>query len=271
MPGPTPRDLIYAAWVRARPDGFRPMAPTLPALPYAGERAPGVPRLVDVYLPGGDARHPSVIIVHGGGFILGSRRMKPVRFLATRLCEAGVAVCAVDHRLLFRGGGLEAQLADVDAAAAFWRERAEELGCDPQRISMLGLSAGAGLMLISAARASAPYHRLVSVYGVLDFDVVRGGAGEMLLGRLLGTSDRSAWAARSPVEHASHDPPLLLIHGTEDRLVPAEHSLRVHQRRAALGLPTRLELFDGMRHGWLNDASLPQSERAISLVLEFLR
>ncbi len=271
MAGPTPRDLLYAAWVRARPTDFRAMSPTMSGLRYGRRRPGAIDPVVDVYLPAEGERHPSVIIVHGGGFMFGSRVMKPVRLLATHLWRSGFAVCTVDYRLLFRGGGLDAQLDDVDAAAEFWRARCEGLGCDPARISMLGLSSGASLMMLSAERATTPYHRLVSLYGVLDYSRVRGRTAELLIGTVLGTHDRQTWATRSPTGQVPGDPPLLLIHGTEDKLVPPHHSIDLHERRAELGLPTRLELFEGMRHGWLNDASLPETDQAVNLVLEFLR
>lgn len=224
-----------------------------------------------MYLPEEGKAHPSVVVVHGGGFVIGHRRMKPVRLVATRLCRAGFAVCTVDYRLLLRGGGLDAQVDDVAAAASFWRTECARFGCDEARISMLGFSAGASLMLLHAGSSEHAYHRLVSIYGPTDFHRISGRRAGLLLRMILGTSDRAQWKDKSPSARAGTSSPLLIIHGTDDDLVPVGHATRLHEARAARGLPSELELVHGMRHGWLNDASLPETEQAIRRVVAFLR
>ena len=268
--GPRVGGLAHALWSLALPSRFEAREPVAMEA-YAVSRRRGVAPLYDVYLPDGPGPHPSVILVHGGGFVLGSRRMKPVRLLATRLADAGFASCAIDYRLLFRGGALAAQVADVDTAATFWRSRCEAFGCDPERISMAGFSAGAALMLLHAGRTEAPYHRLVSIYGATEFDRMGGRRAGLLLRLVLETNDRRAWRERSPAAFAHHPAPLLVMHGTADRLVPVAQAERLYARRNARGLPTDLELVERMPHGWLNDAALPETEQAIERVISFLR
>lgn len=272
-PDPAPRTagLLHALSLLASPARFEALEPTHAAVPYARISRRGIAPLCDVYLPTTGGALPSVVVVHGGGFVIGHRRMKPVRLVATRLCQAGFAVCAVDYRLLLRGGGLHAQVEDVTAAAAFWRTECARFGCDPARISMLGFSAGASLMLLHASASEHAYHRLVSLYGAIDFHHMSGRRAELLLGMILGTRDRREWEAKSPSSHAHMTSPLLTIHGTDDDLVPVGHAKRLHESRQARGLPSELELVPGMRHGWLNDASLPETEQAIARILTFLR
>lgn len=270
-----PRDprtggLLHALALLAAPARFEALEPTARGVPYLEARRRGIAPLVDVYVPAKGALHPSVVVVHGGGWVIGHRRMKPVSLMATRLCRAGFAVCAVDYRLLFRGGGLDAQVEDVSAAATFWRTACPRWSCDPARVSMLGFSAGASLMLLHAGASEHAYHRLVSIYGALDFHEMTGRRAELLLGMLLGTRDRRVWAERSPSARAHVSSPLLVIHGTDDDLVPVSHAVRLHESRRDRGLPTELELVPGMRHGWLNDASLPETEQAIDRVVSFL-
>jgi acetyl esterase/lipase len=270
-PDPRTGGLLYSLSVLARPARFEALEPTHGAVRYAARSRRGIAPLCDVYLPPESGAHPSVVIVHGGGFVIGHRRMKPVRLLATRLCRAGFAVCTVDYRLLFRGGRLDAQVEDVTAAATFWRAESARFGCDPARISMLGLSAGASLMILHAGTSPHTYHRLVSLYGAIDFDRFAGRRAELVLGMILGTRDRRAWKQKSPAMYADMKAPLLTIHGTDDDLVPVGHATRLHESRIARGLPSELELVPGMRHGWMSDASLPESEQAIARVLTFLR
>ena len=104
---PQSRGVLRALWLLATPPAFEPRLPHAEAERFRSRRARGIAPLADVYLPDGPGPHPSVIIVHGGGFVIGSRRMKPVRYLATRLCAAGYAAAALDYRMIFRGGRLE--------------------------------------------------------------------------------------------------------------------------------------------------------------------
>ncbi|MFK7989542.1 MAG: alpha/beta hydrolase family protein [Sandaracinaceae bacterium] len=261
--------LAYALWTLVKPTTFRPVDPAHAGLAYDSPTRRGVPPLCDVYLPSGPGPHPSVILVHGGGFVLGHRAMKPVRLLASRLCENGYAVCSVDYRLLFRGGGLDSQLDDVNKAAAFWLERCERFDCDPARVSMAGFSAGAALMNLHSGRHPRNYQRLVSIYGPSDFEQLQGRRAALMMGLVMGSRDRREWRKRSPI-HSLAPNPMLIVHGTADQLVPFSHSVRLHEAREAEGLPTELELVEGMRHGWLNDADLPETHAAVERILRFL-
>lgn len=267
---PTTSGLAHALYVALAPARFPVREPTAPALAYASGPRRGIPPLCDVYLPSRPGPRPSVLLVHGGGFVIGHRRMKPVRLLASRLCEEGYAVCSIDYRLLFRGGGLAEQITDVGEAALFWRSALGRFECDPDRVSMVGLSAGAALMMLHAGQTELRYHKLVSIYGPASFDSVSGRRASLFLSWVMGTRDREVWRQRSPLTHATMDAPLLLIHGTRDELVPVAHAQKLHATRLERGLPTELELVEGMPHGWLNDASLPQTEHAVTRVLRFL-
>ena len=75
-------------------------------------RARGIAPLVDTYAPAAPTG-ASVVLVHGGGFVIGSRRMKPMRFLATQLAAAGITVCSVDYRMIRSGAGAEFSLTDA--------------------------------------------------------------------------------------------------------------------------------------------------------------
>jgi acetyl esterase/lipase len=218
------------------------IVPTEIGVPYAGP-ARGIPRVADVYLSAA-RRARSVVIVHGGGWVFGSRAMKPVRFLASRLAAADLAVCAIDYRMMFRGGRLAEATADVALAVAWWKERTAALGLDPGGITLLGLSAGASLSLLAAGGSDV--RALACCFGVYELDALPG-----LFARLLvGTGDRQTWQARSPRAVEQPQVPTLLLHGGADRLVPAVQAERLAAHRATLGLPTRLVVYDGAPHGF---------------------
>jgi acetyl esterase/lipase len=269
-PPPASTGMLRALWTLAQPPAFAPRVPHAAAERFRGGSARGIAPLVDVYLPDTPAPHPSVILVHGGGFVIGSRRMKPVRYLATRLCEAGIAAAAIDYRLIFRGGRLDEALADVDAAARWWRAAAGRFGLDPARVAIAGFSAGATLALLEAAAAPERYHRVVSFFGVYDFTWLGGRTAGWMRRLLLRSADPDVWARHSPLARCTMPTPLLLVHGTADTLVPIEHARRLHAARAALGLPVELLEFPGIPHGFLNDATLPETGAAADATIAFL-
>lgn len=242
------------------PDHFTPVAPTEEHVPFRSRAGAGVRPLVDVYLPDATrATGASVLLVHGGGFVIGSRRMKPMRYLAAELVRAGVAVCAVDYRLIFRGGRLEEAVDDVHTAFGFWRERAVSAGLDPQRVSVVGLSAGAALALYVASREPA-VHRLACCFGVYELDALHGVLGRVIPPLLFRTRDRRDWHARSPSSVAQPSAPTLLLHGSHDRLVSHVQAERLAAHREALGLPTRLVVYPGAPHGFFSTASRAAEE-----------
>jgi acetyl esterase/lipase len=225
--------------------------PTHGAVRYRAGARRGVAPLADIYVPA-RASGASVVLVHGGGFVIGSRRMKPMRYLASRLCSAGIAVCAIDYRMIFRGGRLDEAIDDVRDAFEFWSGTALQLDLDARAISLVGLSAGATLALLAAAQIEPPrLLGVVSCFGLYEVDHLHGPAA--LLPRLLfGTADRTAWIERSP--HFAPQPaaPTLLLHGDDDGLVPVAQARRFAARRASLGLPTRLVIYPGVPHGFFN-------------------
>jgi acetyl esterase/lipase len=247
------RSLIESLWSLRSADHFDVIEPLASAVPYRPRSPRGIAALADVYLPPSAATGASVVLVHGGGFVIGSRRMKPMRFLAARLVAEGIAVFAIDYRLAFRGGRLDEATDDVRVALRFWRERAPQYGLDAGRVSLVGLSAGATLSWLAASGATASeLHRLVSVFGLYELDHLQGPLSGLLPRVVFATDDRAQWHARSPRGVPSPVVPTLLLHGTEDGLVPVEQARRLAAHRESLGLPTKLVIYDRAPHGFFN-------------------
>lgn len=228
------------------------------------------PALVDVYRPDGPGPHPSALLVHGGGFVGGHRRMKAIATLAEALPRAGFLTVAFDYRVFLRGGGLAEAIEDMVAADRWWRERAVRWGADPTRMSVVGVSAGA-LVATAGARRLGPIHKFVGVYGPYDLTALPGRTEGIKRRVVLGTGRLDRARDASTCNTFDLPVPVCLLHGTRDGIVPFEHSMSLARFRRERGLPVEVHLYDGVGHGFLRHPQWPVTQRAVADVLEFLR
>lgn len=121
----------------------------------------------DVYSPPGGAKTPAILWIHPGGMITGGRDWLDSNQLAMYL-EAGYTVAAIDHRLAPEYK-LETIVADVEAAYAWlMAEGPARFKIDPDRVAVVGHSAGGYLALLTGFRAEPPPKALVAFYGYGD-------------------------------------------------------------------------------------------------------
>ncbi len=269
MSGPSFTGLVRAVRSLTTPLAFEPADPSHIDLLYSDREGRGVPPFVDVYLPAGPGPHPSVVLVHGGGWVLGNRRMKPMRYLATELVAAGFAVAVAEYRLLFRGGRIGEATHDVAGAIGWWFGQAEGYGLDAEAVHMVGLSAGATLMLLAAQQhRERSFRRLVSVFGVYDFEGMTGGVGGLIKPMILqGRDPRTV----SPLHLDPLPWPVTLMHGTDDALVPHAQAEAYRALSASGGHDVELISYSGEPHAFFNDATSAICQQATRDLLDALR
>jgi len=227
------------------------------------------PLELDLYLPEAAGPVPVIVHVHGGGWRRGSRR-HPLPALGAdfydRLAAQGFAVAAIDYRLSGEAR-FPAPLDDVRAAIGWAGDHGASYGLDAGRVFGWGDSAGGHLALL-AALTGAPVRGVVAWFPVTDLaglpsDVADAGGvpdpgpasrEALLLGAPAAAVPELARQA-SPVAHASAAaPPVLLMHGAADDLVPPAQSVRLAGALRGAGATVELELVPGATHFW-NGAS----------------
>jgi acetyl esterase/lipase len=230
---------------------------------------------------------PVVLWIHGGGWRTGSRLPVPTR--ASNLCASGYAVASVDYRLTTTALW-PAQIQDVRGAVRWLRAHAAQYGLDVDRFGAWGDSAGGHLAAFLAFSGgvgtitvgsftldlegsigdsggnldqSSRVQAVVDWYGATDVlqmhfyptTVNHDGSGSDESKFLGGPiQDRAELAATAnPVTYVDpDDPPLLIMHGTLDKLIPFNQSqLLVDAMKAAGagGIPARLYPVVGAGHG----------------------
>jgi acetyl esterase/lipase len=154
-------------------------------------------------------------------------------------------------------GGIRDAVHDARAAVRWVRANSEQLGVDPQRIALVGSSAGA-ITALSAA-----------------YDDV---LGEGASGSLGFSSDVRAvvdfWgslpaAADSVMQ--SGEPPLLIFHGTQDTTVPYAEAQQLVARATQVGVFHKLVTLDGQGHAAWNNVGLFEAEMTPFLYQHLVR
>lgn len=221
----------------------------------------GVRLVLDVYSPrqpaGAGAPRKSIIYVHGGGWVIGTRRQSP--FMMFELAAAGYVVFAIEYRHAPRFP-LPAAIVDCKAAVAWVREHAHEYGATPDALIVGGSAGGhlASMVALSAnERAFQPgfedadtsVRGAVLFYGVYEFESRVQPRSPQLLRRFFEGVVFGARFREQPDVFLRHQttthvsptaPPILIIHGQFDTLVPIADSRLLHQRLRSVGARAHL-------------------------------
>jgi acetyl esterase/lipase len=187
----------------------------------------------------------TILYLHGGGWRRGSRHQPLPGFehLTEDLVAQGFRVAVADYRL--SGEAIfPAPLEDVRAALDFVR--------DGTPLFVWGESAGAHLGLLAALPEESEVDGVVAWFPPTDLLGLTGDVSREAL--LLGASPESVpdlARQASPLTHVhAGAPPILLMHGEDDDLVPAAQSVRLAEALRTAGAPVELHLVPGARHRW---------------------
>lgn len=220
-------------------------------------------QLLDLYLPDSvDGPLPVLFYIHGGGWIMGSRRLGGLECVISAI-EHGYAVISVEYRLVSEAGFPE-YIFDVKTAVRWARAHAAEFGLDPERFGMIGDSAGAHISLMLAFTADHPEYEgaqyghaayssaiqaVVDMYGPTDLAAdqdqwyreskVRrsepmsfGEHGELsMFDAAFGTDNPALLRLVSPISLVKPGiPPVLILHGINDCIVPYQNAVVLAER-----------------------------------------
>jgi len=197
---------------------------------------------LDVYAPRTPGPHPTVLHIHGGGWVGGTRESVALRMLP--YLEMGFAVVNISYRL---GQVAPAPAAVEDCLCALrWVVRnAKEYNFDPARIVIMGYSAGghlamttgmipptAGLDRQCPGTESIKPAAIVDWYGITDVaELLDGQNMKSYAVQWLGAQPNREEIARrvSPLTYVRRDlPPMLIIHGDADPTVPYQQAVKLN-------------------------------------------
>lgn len=234
-------------------------------VPYEkiGMTPPAQPALLEpVFLPHadelGDKKRPAVVICPGGGYDFCSQREGlPV---AMRFAGYGVQAFILWYPCQ---RAFPSNLTELAAAVAYVRSHAAEYEVDPERIAVLGFSAGAHLAgSLAVYWNKAP---LNAIFGaecrpnaqILCYPVISAGeyAHRGSIANLIGQQDAAQYNnpradAVSLEKQVTPDaPPCFLWHTSDDNCVPVQNSVLYMGALAAAGVPFEAHIYPHGAHG----------------------
>ncbi|HEX8148451.1 MAG TPA: alpha/beta hydrolase [Pyrinomonadaceae bacterium] len=225
-----------------------------------GKEAADVPTLTPYLVPKGRATGAAVVICPGGGYgHLADHEGRPV---AEWLNSVGVTAFVLKYRLgpRYRHPSM---LQDAGRAIRTVRARAAEWGLDPERVGILGFSAGGHLASTAgthfdAGRADAadPVERVSSrpslmilVYPVITMrERTHAGSKKNLLGE--NPSPELVALLSNEEQVTKETPPAFLVHTMTDAAVPVENTLMFVAALRKAGVPFELHLYERGPHGF---------------------
>lgn len=213
---------------------------------------------LDASIPQGVKNAPAVIIVHGGGWVAGNRKTD-VAPLFQPLTDAGFAWFSIDYRLATNATQFGIAIEDVESAVRFVKTHAAEFNVDPNRIALIGESAGGQLAAMAALRATpeTSVKAVVALYAPSDLvsllktsNYVPAQIRDAVIGTPWERLILAGLAGLSPIDNVRRDmPPFLLIHGTADPLVPFAQSTAMCAKMQSIGASCQLYPVQGAGHG----------------------
>lgn len=251
---------------------------------WTGESANAIDLLLDVYEPedAPDGR-PAMILIHGGGFIAGSREQAELVALAEDFAARGWLCFSIDYRLARDHGSLArewydhfdalipatgeaavdlqrakvfaryAAARDAKAAVRWVHARADEYGIDTDRIAALGGSAGSMLSVMLGATEPGDFRDELTS----SEDPTLATTNPEQPSRVHTVIDhwgsggivQTVEALRGAPRFGANDAPISIVHGTADETVPFRRAEDLRDIYTDSAVPFAFHPLDGEPHG----------------------
>ncbi|MBB4860308.1 acetyl esterase/lipase [Novosphingobium chloroacetimidivorans] len=241
----------------------------------------------DFYRPSGAGPFPVVVAAPGGGWFVSDPR--GLKSWGLHLARQGIAVFAVQYRAALAEKTFPGAVCDVLAAIQFVRASAARFAIDPERIGLMGSSAGAHVTALAALAGDSPRFQdrqpvgghtgietsvkaFAGIYGVYDMfahwqhEITDfGKAGERRSECFIGVppyEDRQLYFDASPISHvrrAANKLAVFLAYGTADHVVsPSTQSEAFRRALKQAGFPVAECPVVGAGHFWFSDEPIEE-------------
>ena len=237
---------------------------------------------MDVYIPAGrDSVNTKVILfIHGGSWSSGDKTEFNEAIDSIRNRLNNYAIFNMNYRLAFNGKNrFPSQIEDIQSALAFISSKAVEYRVNPNKICLIGASAGAHLALLQAYKnnSNGKIKAVVDLFGPTDLTDLYNHhpfpeASKPILFNLMGTtpaSNPTAYINASPVNFVSaQSVPTQIFHGNSDIVVPISQSYNLKTALEANNVKVEMTVYQGEGHGWYGSNLSDTYNKAIKFITE---
>jgi acetyl esterase/lipase len=226
---------------------------------------------LDIACPkAGNGKLPAIIYIHGGGWVLGDKSPNE----AITYAKNGFVGIAIQYRLS-TVARFPAAVHDCKSAIRWVRANAKKYGIDPDKIGVIGESAGGHLVALMGTSGGEPslegdgpykeyssrVQAVVDNFGPIDLLTLKDTPSPMdpdpTVGPIAGWLGKPAREVPELVKKANpvtyidpNDPPVLLMHGDKDDLVPIQQSELFYDALTRAGVKARLVRVKNAGHGY---------------------
>jgi len=178
----------------------------------------GLSLKADIYYPKDQSKkHPGIALVHGGGWISGSKENE--KYMAQELASKGYVAIAVGYRLS-EVAKYPAAIDDVENAIKFLKKNKKKYSLNTKKMVVLGESAGAQIATLVSVKAKNKIQAIVNVDGIVSF--IHPEAEESTYAAYWLDGDKNVnlknWTEASPLEFVGKNtPPTLFINSSQPR------------------------------------------------------
>ena len=252
----------------------QPSAPVVTKTDVIYGRVEGSALLANIAYPDGPALKPAIISVHGGRWRAGNRA-DASSIKVTQWAEFGFFAMSIDYRLV-GGSPAPAPYLDMLCAIRWVHAHAEEYRIDPERVYLIGQSAGGHMVSLMATAGEAGYPRVggwdkartdvravISVAATYELNTLSWGN---LWTPIAGNVEEARRLA-SPIAHVSATTkPLIVIHSDDDKSVPVQQAIDMAAKLKASGVHHRFVHFTDRGHMGITEEVIEEARAFIAEV-----
>lgn len=204
-------------------------------------------QLLDLYIPEKQDKQAAIMLIHGGGFDNGDKFEMTEQ--ATYFAEQGFVTTSINYRLSPTSKHPSA-ITDATDALNWMKKNASKYGYNPDKIIVIGYSAGGTIALNVGLEAENSVAAIIDVAGITNMGkFIANEADPEIVFAMKQYLDGQDISTASPIMQVSKDaPPTLVFHGKNDGVISIWHSISLIDKLEELNVPATFKAIPNAGH-----------------------